>query len=437
MNDREYYAQVIDPLRDCFRFSHYVVATGSELIAEGFDPSFPALAAPVGELEDLTTTRGLQVHLPLVGEQSVSVLMPLDFEIFLAEENHRLYEDIETQKSYFKQITPVARFLEDIFRSRGIPYLLDYTPSGGHILFQNLLAEAFMQELEEIGFLEDDLIQACMYIDEGDIRRWYGTSLKAARVFSALGKIAEYCALLIMDAFKDNVADGLIPVTISDCMETCINIDNTWNEGSPFMRCIRSPYSLHKKNHEKYHKYQNPPLVDVVGTYFDGKTAVEEKDMDYIIACMWDLQKAARHSRDFHGSIPCSNENLIVLVNDYRSSDLYEFHQDFDRQEDLAGGRAIEQARREENIRDESREVLFSPNPLALQPKRLIGFMDDFLLNAHWKPRHIANILRDLYQNPSYGWTQDFYRYPSVEKANFWARTYSAVALWTAGALHV
>jgi len=187
MNDREYYAQVIDPLRDCFRFSHYVVATGSELIAEGFDPSFPALAAPVGELEDLTITRGLQVHLPLVGEQSVSVLMPLDFEIFLAEENHRLYEDLETQKALFTQITPVARFLEDIFRSRGIPYLLDYTPSGGHILFQNLLAEGFMHELEEIGFLEDDLIQACTYIDEGDIRRWYGTSLEAARVFSALG----------------------------------------------------------------------------------------------------------------------------------------------------------------------------------------------------------------------------------------------------------
>jgi len=437
MDAQDYYARVIDPLRSCFRFSHYVVATGEELIAEGFDPSFPAIAAPVDRLEHLTAIRGLQVHIPLIGERSQSVLMPLDFEIFLGEDNDALYENIESQKAYFRQVIPVAKFLEDIFRSRGIPYLLDYTPSGGHILFQNLLDQGFMKELADIGFLEDDLIQACAYIDPDDIRRWYGISLEAARVFSTLGKIAEYIALLVMEAFRDNAAQGLLPITISDCLERCINIDNTWNEGSPFMRCIRSPFSMHKKNHEKYHKYSNPPLVDVVGTYFDGKTVIEENDMDYIIGCMWDLQEAARHSREFQGSIPCSNETLVLLMRQYRSSDLYEFHRDFEHQDDLPKGMAVEKAFKEENIHDDSRDVLFSPNPSALQPKKLIGFVRDFLINAHWKSRHVANILRDLYQTPSYRWTQDFYKYPSVEKANFWARTYSSVALWNVGFLHV
>jgi len=37
------------------------------------------------------------------------------------------------------------------------------------------------------------------------------------------------------------------------------------------MRSIRSPFSLHKKNQEKYMKYHQPPLVDVIGTYFDGQ----------------------------------------------------------------------------------------------------------------------------------------------------------------------
>ena len=139
MDARGYYAEVIDPLRECFRFSHYAVATGNELIALGYDPAFPARAAPVRELEDLTATKALQVHIPLVGEKSRSVLMPLDFEVFLAQDNHRLYTDKESQKGYFRQILPLAKFFEDIFRSRGIPYLLDYTPSGAHILFQNLL----------------------------------------------------------------------------------------------------------------------------------------------------------------------------------------------------------------------------------------------------------------------------------------------------------
>jgi hypothetical protein len=437
MNAQEYYAAVIEQLRDCFRLSHYAVGTGNELIAEGFDPAFPAMTVPVHDLEDLTINRGLQVHIPLIGERSQSVLMPIDFEIFLAEENHTLYEDIESQKTYFKQIIPVAEFLEDIFRSRGIPYLLDYTPSGGHILFQNILAEGFMKELEEIGFLEDDVVKACTYIDPGDIRRWYGTSLEAARVFSTLGKIAEYIALLVMEAFRDNAAKGLFPVTISDSMDRCINIDNTWNEGSPFMRCIRSPFSMHKKNHERYCKYHNPPLVDIVGTYFDGKTVEEEKDMDQIIECMWDLNKAARHSSEFEGFIPYSNETLIVLLHEYKASDLYEFHRDFEQQAELPRGKAVEKALKEENIHEDSRDFLISPNPSALQPKRLIVFIRDFLLNANWEPRHIANILRDLYQNPSFNWRQDFFKYPSDEKANFWARTYSSVALRNEGILHV
>ena len=63
--------------------------------------------------------------------------MPIDFEIFLGDDNYRLYSDKDTQKEYFEQIVPVANFIEQIFRSRGMPYLLDYTPSGGHFLFQN------------------------------------------------------------------------------------------------------------------------------------------------------------------------------------------------------------------------------------------------------------------------------------------------------------
>ena len=437
MNAQEYYQQVFDRLRHCYQFNHYAIATGNELIAEGCDPAFPALTAPVSQLEKLTLQRGLQVHIPVIGERSQSVLMPIDFEIYLGAENHKLYTDKETQRALFGQVIPVAHFLEDLFRSRGIPYLLDYTPSGGHILFHNLLGYRATEELKNLGFLEGDLIQACNYIDSNNIRRWFGISLDAARVFSALGKLAEYIALLTMKAFKQNEANGLFPVTISDSYEHCINFDNSWNEGSPFMRSIRSPFSLHKKNQEKYGKYHQPPLVDVIGTYFDGKNTLEERNMDYILDCMWDLYKAANHAQRFTGYIPCSNETLIDFIHEYTSSDLYRFHQDFDRQEDIPRGRAIEYAKREWNIPDWTRNILESPNPSALQPKKLMGFVYDFLIYAHWKPKHIADILRDVYQNPFFNWTQDFFVYPAEEKANFWARTYSAMALWKSGQLSI
>ncbi|MFC1829102.1 hypothetical protein ACFL0O_05765 [Thermodesulfobacteriota bacterium] len=437
MNAQDYYHRVIDRLKNCYQFSHYVIAAGQELVAQGYDPSFPAAAEPVHQLEDLTLQKGFQVHIPIVGERSKSVLMPIDFEIFLAEENHKLYEDPTDQKQLFNHTLPVIQFLETLFRSRGMPYLLDYTPSGAHILFQNLLGYRATTELQNIGYLEKDLMLACNYIDPNDIRRWYGVSLDAARVFSGLGKIAEYIALLTMEAFKGNASNGLFPVTISDIHDRCLNFDNSWSEGSPFMRSIRSPFSLHKKNQEKYGKHHQPPLVDVVGTYFDGNTADEESNINVILECMWDLEKAANHAQRFSGFIPCSNETLIDFIGEYKSSDLYGFHQDFDNQEDIPRKLALEYAKKEENIPDWTRNILYFPNPAALQPQKMIGLVYDFLIHAQWKPKHIANVLRDIYQNPAFHWTQDFIKYPAEEKANFWARTYSAVALWQTGRLCV
>lgn len=437
MNAQEYYHRIIDRLQNCYQFSHFVIAAGDELRSETQDPIFPSIAVPVDQLEKLTLQRGLQVHLPVVGERSQSVLMPLDIEIFLAGENHTLYTDKAAQKKLFEQIVPSMRFVEDLFRSRGMPYLLDYTPSGGHILFHNLLGYRATDELRKIGSVEHDLVKACNYIDPHDIRRWYGISLDAAHVFNGLGKLAEYIALLAMQAFQDNEAKGLLPITISDSLDRCINFDNTWSEGSPFMRAIRSPFSLHKKNQEKHGNYHQPPLVDVIGACFDGTRAQETIEIDRILDCMWDLGKAADHAQGFSGFIPCSNETLIDFIYEYRSSDLYLFHRDFDSQDDIPRGLALEYARREGNVPDWARHILHFPNPSALQPKNLIGFVYDFLISAHWKSRHIANILRDLYQNPYFNWTQDFIRYPAEEKANFWARTYSAVALWKTGKLRV
>jgi len=437
MNPTDYYHSVFSKLFHCFRYSDYFIASGRELLSEGADPAFPALAVPVSRLKEMTAERGLQIHLPIIGTRAQSVLMPLDFELFLADENHRLYTDRQSQRDLFYEILPVSRFMEDFFRSRGIPYLLDYTPSGGHILFQTLMGHRAAAELVRIGWLEEDLKRACDYRDPNDIRRKNGITREAARVFSALGKLTEYVSLKAMEAFKTNEAVGRLPVVISDALDRCINLDNTWNEGSPFMRSIRSPFSLHKKNSEKYDILEHGPLVDVIGTVFDGKTADEVPDIDHILDCMWSLEKAADHARRFSGHIPCSNGSLIDLVHEYLASDLYRFHREFEDREDIPRGVAVQTARAESRVPEWAVRILDHPNPAALQPGNLIGLVYDFLIRAHWPPRHIANILRDLYQDPAHGWSQDFFLYPAEEKANFWARTYSAVALWRTGGLRI
>ncbi|MBU2573743.1 MAG: hypothetical protein KKH28_06695 [Elusimicrobia bacterium] len=437
MTPQEYYSKVIGKLKNSFRGCHYVAAAGRELLADGWDPSFLVAVEPVDQLEKFTVGKGMQVHLPIVGERSRSVLMPLDFEIFLLGENHKLYTDKESQRYWFKQMAPVFRFVEDYFRKRGLPYLLDYTPSGAHLLWQNPLGTRAAAELEGIGFLEQDLIRACLYTDMNDIKRRWGISLEAARMFSGLGKLAEYVALLTISAFKDNEAKGALPITVSDSIDRCINFDNSWAEGSPFMRSLRSPFSLHKKNHDKYHMFHLPPLVDVVGAWFDGNTVVEEPDMDRIVDCMWDLGKAAAHAGRFSGIIPAADGSMMDFVREYRRSALFEVHQEFDGTEELPRHEALERAKRDGRITGFARHILFNPNPMALQPKNMMGFVYDLLIYAEWKPKHIANVLRDFYIDPRYGWNMDFFKYPAEEKANFWTRTFSSLALWKTGKLSI
>jgi hypothetical protein len=96
---------------------------------------------------------------------------------------------------------------------------------------------------------------------------------------------------------------------------------------------------------------------------------------------------------------------------------------------------ALARAKKDGRLTDFARHILHQPYPMALQPKNMLGFVYDFLIYADWRPRHIANVLRDFYIDPRYGWGIDFFKYPAEEKANFWARTFSSLALWKTGRL--
>jgi hypothetical protein len=128
---------------------------------------------------------------------------------------------------------------------------------------------------------------------------------------------------------------------------------------------------------------------------------------------------------------------LIDFICEYKTSDLYLFHQDFESQEDIPRGFALEYAKKEENIPDWTRQILYFPNPSALQPKKIIGFVYDFLIHANWKPKPLQTSFEICIKIFFFNWSQDFFKYPAEEKANFWARTYSAIALWRTGRLNV
>lgn len=429
MEPREYYRRVLDKIKKCFEHSGCAISIEKELISEGYPKDFPKLITSKKNLDYLTLERGFQIHLPIIGEGCQTVLCPMDFEIFLGEDQEKLYTDKETQKAYFKQTLPIIEYIINIFKERSMPFLLDYTPSGGHLLFHVDVNSRAGKALQSIGSVEKGMMESSLK---------HGITEKAMLTFSGITRLAEFVALKTVIAFKDNEAEGNLQVNVSDSAEKCINIDNSWCEGAPHTRSIRSPFSLHKKNIEKYKKVGEAPLVDVVGGYFDGRNYFCEASVDTVIDCMWDLEKAAEWSASFTGTIPFANDSMVKCVEEYKNSGLYKYHKDFDITEDIPEGKALEYARNEKSVPDWARDILYNPNPRALQPVNMIGFIHDFVISAKWKPRHVANIMRDLYMDSTFEWVQDFVdSSPADEKANFWVRTFGAIAYWQKGQLKI
>ncbi len=427
MNSSEYYKTVIDKIKNCFVNSGCAITIEKELINAGFSKAFPIMRTLTDNLDYLTVQKGFQVHLPVIGAGSQTVLCPMDFEIFLSEDQYKLYTNKETQKSYFKETIPAINFIKTIFIDRSMPFLLDFTPSGGHILFNVKLNHRSAVALMKIGFAEYGMVKSGQN---------YGITYEAMLTFSGVTRLAEYVALKTMEAFKNNEREGKLPLTVSDSREKCINIDNSWCEGAPHARSIRSPFSLHKKNIEKYGQYSQPPLVDVIGGTFDGKKLYCEADIDNVIECMWDLEKAGKWARNFDGFIPDANDSIIDFIEEYKQTQLYQFHREFDATEDIPVGLALQYAKHEQNIPEWAKSILYCPNPRALQPINMKGFIYDFVIHAKWKPKHVANILRDIYMDRSFGWVQDFKdSCPADEKANFWVRTFASIAYWEKGYL--
>lgn len=438
MDILEYYRNVFPQMENAFEMSEFVIANEKTLIKEyGAKPNFPSLTFDKDQLYYLTAERGFQMHLPVISNRAV--LAPFDYELFLSREQKNLFKSKDTHKHYFWKIWPIIGYIKDIFLKRKMPFMLDYTAAGGHVLFYTPLHQESSRCLAEIGALEDGLIRVCNETNDNtlDYRIRDQVPLETAKTFSGITRIAEYIALLTMKEFRANQHTGKLPVMISDAANNCINIDNSWCEGSPRFRSIRSPFSLHKKNWEKFH-YNRDPLCDVVGMVYNGSEITGCNEFDHIIDCMWDLGKAAEYAKTFTGHIPNCNNTLIDFINEYKRSELYEMHQDFDNTYDNKIGMALHYAKEVKGLSDVTRWMLHFPNPMCLQPINLISFVREFVIEHKWKPRHVANILRDVYSDPKYNWHDDFYNeYPSDEKANFWARTYSALAYIEAGRMRI
>lgn len=439
MNKYEYYKKVFPKLKNLFEHFHYFVGAGKELIDIGWNPNNILVAVePVDKLYRLSCELGLQVHIPVVGINSEYILAPIDFEISLTGENYKLYENKDSQNFYFlKMVTPLLNYLQKLFLDFRIPYLMDLTPSGGHILFLVKRGTKSWDAFKNIGFLEPDMLNAYKYREDKDIKRRYGVGEDAGLVFSGIGRLAEYIGIRAKKFFGNNIE---YPISFCDSSPQSLNFDISWAADAAYMRSIRTPYSLHKKNIEKYYMKQDT-LVDIIHSEYDGNNLnknLANISLQQMLDCMWNLDLAAQYYDRTTGIIPVMNDSIIQLINEYKNSDLYKFHYNFDYEKTLPYGDAVNNLINNPKISQRVKNMLNYPEPSMLQPMQLKPFIEEIVFDLGYSSKFAGCVIRDYYQNCKYHWYGiDWYKYPSEPRAFFWARLYSDVSAFERNKLQI
>ncbi len=449
MDILSYYQKVWPVIKNCFSsHARFFIATHKpDLLARGWNPNthpmvevleLPENLDMPNSLQHRTCNDGYEVFLPIVGRDSNTILFPFDCEIFLDAENHRIYTDRSFHKEMIADyIKPTCDLLENLLMKYNIPYILDYTPSGFHLLFLVQRKTTAWKELAKIGYLEEEMQKFISIQDQDDIKRKVLVEKDAALVFSGLGRIAEYLCFLVFE--KYNRTKSLIPAAVCDCAARCVNLDLSWAGDSAIMRCMRSIAGAHRKRSDRY-GINGEPLVDVIYSYYNGKerislkegkkttgkTSPEETDISNIIQAMWNKDLASEISSQYEGTIPQANDSILLLIEEYKKSALYRLHQEFDNKENLNEGEGIYRFYHDSRLNSEAKSRLYYPVPAFLQPMVLRRFVKHCFAIG-WHPKHIGNGIRDIYKQNEFRFP--FHKYPAETKANFYARIFTAMAL--------
>jgi hypothetical protein len=424
-------------MQNAFSTSHFVLGYGRELIQRGWDPNgLLVTVEPKANLEALTVEQGLDVFVPVMNSSKGAlfdnetaeidnIIMPFDFEIYV-NDYFKLYNPT-AQKYYFnRDVIPVASFLLDFFNSFGIPHILDWTPSGGHILTKVVKGTSSWNNLKNTGYVNNRTFGAYNYLDYSDLKRNPAVGIEAASVFHGLCFIAEYIGIETLKKFGSTNR-----VTFWDNQQKSgLSIDISWTACSGFMRIIRSPFSAHKKISQRY-GISNDILIDVMGRYFDGSNDVYHEHLGFniekIIDLMWDFESAVDYSYNFTGYIPEVTYQFDRLIQDFLNADLHELYNFCYTKPDIDIDYLIRHVKTDPRLNWKTVNMLEYPHSRMLDPNAVKKFIGDLIFNDY-HPGNIMDIIDYCYNLP-FDWGRDNLKDPPVIKAEAFVRHFTAVNL--------
>ena len=355
-----------------------------------------------------------------------SVLFILDFEY---------YNLLYPAEAYFKpydvyyKLEEIYRLIKKIYKKYNLNYITIQTGQGYHFVFKLPLTNPLFSKLLSLGYLEPTLKGK---YSTTSARRKRTVPEEVGLVFHTSGRIIEYVCYQIFDSLKDYKG---LPVVFSDVSignknKEAISLDLSMYADPIYMRDIRVPFSVYQK-HRIYHKFklstQNiSPFIVLVRENNNNEYFNSYKE---IIDARTDVKKVVNLAEQISCKIPDCGDGLCNLIEDYKSSQLYKLHKNFDscEHDDPSIWYKTYDKFDTKVLPPCVRHCLEHPNDHLLKPTNL-QTLTRVLLKLNWHPKHIAGLVRSKYER-DYGWGDTWYKYDAASRANFYVRIYSDLVL--------
>lgn len=328
---------------------------------------------------------------------------------------------LDPQRTFALQ-RPVQEAIEAILCVLGIHPLHAVTGRGHHYVWKIRFDSPAFRQLADLGRVPPHLE------DRGGPPHGKVIGRAVARGFAGLGLVMEYLTHRVLAQADRRCYLPVWPTAVQDGPQQrgreMVSIDIS-EYGDPLdTRVIRVPFSLYLKPWLQPHMLPPPmafrvPQLVMVATGSGG--------LAHAIETMRDLDRAAQWSRQVDCSIPDGSEGTSRLIEQYRHSDLYRFHNYF---------------YAEQHDRPEQWPVTYDRTPVAELPpilRKALEYPNDDLLKPAvirhlvtvlraqgWHPRHIAGLIRSKYER-NHGWLNTWYVYDAGTRADFYVRLFSGL----------
>jgi hypothetical protein len=341
-----------------------------------------------------------------VGDPAGNLLL-LDVDYVNPEDPAEPYLYPET---CFARMEPVYWEVLESFSRFGMPVLTLITGRGYHFVAFIRRHGAFHDALASTGRIGPTLEAKYRSRKLGD-----QDTLALGKAHEGTGRLLEFLAHLTIRNLRDRPD---LPVTLADVPTDdggpfiCLDLSAY---GDPiYERFSRSAFSGNQKAVQKRIARSSSPTVCVPRNRWT---------LSSCLAIRQDESAATHLASSFRAQIPeIPSEKGLHCLEDYRMSDLADFHCFFDQGWHDHPQRWSHTYDRFDtsSLPEAVRRPLEHPNPALLEPVHIRNVAAALWCHG-WHPRSIAGLIRSKYER-DFGWGDYWYRYDAATRADFYVR---------------